>query len=51
MKEIEINKIYKDKKDYLKKSSICFIRKFGLSSEIKCPVFGNVIPITLFAIF
>ena len=39
------------KKGYLKNSSICFVRKFGLSSGIKCPVFGNVIPVTLFATF
>ncbi len=32
-------------------SSICFVRKFGLSSGMKCPVFGNVIPVTLFATF
>ena len=36
---------------YLKKSRICFVRKFGLSSGMKCPVFGNVIPVTLFATF
>jgi len=35
----------------LKKSSPCFVRKFGLSSGMKCPVFGNVIPVTLFATF
>ena len=39
------------KKGYLKNSSICFVRKFGLSSGMKCPVFGNVIPVTLFATF
>jgi hypothetical protein len=36
---------------YLMKSSICFMRRFGLSSGMKCPVFGNVIPVTLFATF
>ena len=27
------------KRCYLKKSSICLVRKFGLSSGMKCPVF------------
>jgi len=34
---------------YLKNSKICFVRKFGISCGMKCPVFGNVIPVTLFA--
>ena len=46
-----INKIDNNKKSYLKNSSICFVTKFGLSSGIKCPVYGNVIPVTLFATF
>ena len=40
--------ITKSKKGYyLKKSSIYFVRKSGLSSGMKCPEFGNVIPVTL----
>ena len=32
-------------------SSVCFVTKFGLSSGMKYPIFGNVIPVTLFATF
>jgi hypothetical protein len=34
-----------------KNLSICFVTKFGLSSGMKCPVFGNVIPVILLATF
>ena len=32
-------------------SSVCFVTKFGLSSGMKYPIFGNVIPVTLFVTF
>jgi hypothetical protein len=51
MKEIELTKVHKYKKGILKNSSIFFVRKFGLSSGMKCPVLGNIIPVTLFATF